>query len=238
MKQSLEGNHNWQVLSGSWLKVIAMVTMLIDHLAFFYWRNDPQFHEPFFVVGHRYVTTYYLLRCIGRIAFPIFAFLIVEGFLHTHNRRKYGINLFVFALISELPWNYVHSGSWFYPGQNVLFTLLIGYLGLCAIERFRHDVRKLSFSLLGLLALSVLLHADYGCSGYGFILMLYVLRRSRLLQAVIGSCMLGYKWIAGLAFIPISMYNGQRGFIQGPVAKYLFYVFYPLHLLIIYCMRQ
>lgn len=214
--------------------MIAMVSMLIDHLAAFYWYYDPEFHQPFFAVGHRQVTTFFLLRCIGRIAFPIFAFLIVEGFLHTRNRMKYGMNLFVFALISEIPWNYVHSGSWHYSGQNVLFTLLIGYIGLCAIERYRHEVRRLCFSLLGLLALSVLLHADYGCSGYGFILLLYVLRRRRLLQAVIGSCMLGFKWIAGLAFIPINMYNGERGFIQGPVAKYLFYVFYPLHLIVIW----
>ena len=92
-------------------------------------------------------------------------------------------------------------------------------------------------SLLGLLVASVLLKVDYGCSGYGFILMLYVLRENKILQAVIGSCMLSSRWQAGLAFIPISMYNGQRGFVKGPLAKYAFYLFYPLHLLLIYWLR-
>lgn len=217
--------------------MIAMTTMLIDHLAAFYWRYDPQFLHPFFTIGHRQVTAYFLLRCIGRIAFPIFAFLIVEGFQHTSNRRKYGLSLFVFALISELPWNYIHSGTWHYHSQNVLFTLLLGFLGLCALERFRHDGRRLAASLIGLLVVSVLLRCDYGCSGYGMILLLYVLRRQRLLQAVIGSCVLSSRWIAGLAFIPINMYNGERGFIRGPFAKYIFYAFYPVHLIIIYWIR-
>jgi hypothetical protein len=224
----------WQVISGSWLKLLAMATMLVDHLAAFYLCNDSRFLEPLFMIGHKYVSVYALLRIMGRLSFPIFAFLVVEGFLHTHDRRKYGRNLFLFALLSELPWNLVHTGTWHCTSQNVLFTLLAGYLGLCAIERFRRDRRKLALSLIGLLALTVLLRADYGCSGYGFILLLYVLRRQPLLQAVIGSCVLGSRWIAGLAFIPINMYNGQRGFIRGPFAKYLFYLFYPLHLFVIY----
>ena len=224
----------WKSLSGSALKVLAMVTMLIDHMALFYWRYDPEMLQPLFTIGHRHVSLYFLMRCIGRIAFPIFAFLLVEGFVHTHNRMKYGRNLLVFALLSEIPWNLVHEGTWHYPSQNVIFTLLLGFLGMWAIERYRTEHRRLTFALLGLLAVSVFLRADYGCSGYGFILMLYVLRRRLLLQAVIGSCMLGSRWIAGLAFIPISMYNGQRGFIHGVWSKYLFYAFYPLHLLAIY----
>ena len=221
-------------MSGSWLKLLAMATMLVDHLAAFYFRYDPRFLEPLFMIGNKHVCILVLLRIIGRISFPIFAFLIVEGFLHTHNRWKYGRNLFLCALVSELPWNLVHTGTWHCASQNVLFTLLAGYLGLCAIERFRKDRRKLALSLIGLLASTVLLRADYGCSGYGFILLLYLLRRQPLLQAVIGSCVLGSRWIAGFAFIPINMYNGQRGFIRGPFAKYLFYLFYPLHLLAIY----
>lgn len=227
--------NRWQVLSGSWLKMIAIVTMLVDHLTAFVWCRESAIFEPLFVLGHKQVSLYFLLRGIGRIAFPIFAFLIVEGFIHTHDRKKYGRNLLLFAFLSEIPWNLVHSGTWHYPTQNVLFTLFLGFLGLCAIEYFRTDKMRMGLSLLGLLGLSVVLRADYGCSGYGFILFLYVTRRSRLLQAVIGSCMLTSRWVAGLAFIPISMYNGQRGFIRGgKLAKYLFYLFYPLHILCIY----
>ena len=229
---------DYRILSGSWLKVLAMATMLIDHLAAYFWYYDSQFTQTLFAVGHKQISIYFLLRFVGRISFPIFAFLLVEGFLHTHNRWKYGRNLMLFAILSELPWNFVHSGTWLYPGQNVLFTLFLGFLGMCAIERFRDDRVRQALSLIGLLILSVVLRADYGCSGFGFILLLYVLRRKRLLQAVIGSCVLGSRWMAGLAFIPINMYNGQRGFIQGPIAKYIFYIFYPLHLSIIFLMQR
>lgn len=226
-----------KILDGSWLKLIAIVSMFIDHLAAYYLRYDPQFIHPLFVIGHKQISIYFLLRTVGRLAFPIFAFLIVEGFIHTHSRKKYGRNLLLFAFISEIPWNLAHSGTWHYAGQNVLFTLFVGFLGLCAIEHFREDRRWLAASLIGLLVLSVLLRSDYSCSGYGFILMLYVLRNNRLLQAVIGCCFLSSRWLAGLAFIPINMYNGRRGFIKGPVAKYLFYAFYPLHLLVLYFLR-
>ena len=227
----------WQILSGSGLKIIAVTTMLIDHLAAYYWGQMAFFQTSLLTVGHRSVTLYMLLRLVGRLSFPIFAFLIVEGFLHTRDRMRYGRNLLLFALLSEIPWNLVHSGTWHYPTQNVIFTLLLGYLGLCAIAYYKNDKPRMAGCLLGLLALSVVLRCDYGCSGYGFILLLYALRNDKLLQAVIGSCVLGSRWIAGLAFIPINMYNGKRGFIKGPVGKYFFYIFYPLHLLIIYYLR-
>jgi len=83
--------NKYEILSSSWLKVIAMITMTIDHMAAFL---------PFF---HEYATLYYVMRSIGRIAFIVFAFLLAEGFIHTHNKRKYGRNLLVFALISQLP---------------------------------------------------------------------------------------------------------------------------------------
>lgn len=219
------------------MKLIAVVCMLIDHLAAFYLFKLPVMHTELFMLRHHAVTPLLMMRLVGRLAFPIFAFLIVEGFLHTRSRVRYGRNLLIFALLSELPWNLIHSGTWHYPSQNVFFTLLLGYLGLCALEYFKDDSRRLLASLLGLLVASVLMRADYGCSGYGFILLLYVLRENRILQAIIGSCVLGSRWIAGLAFIPINMYNGERGFVKGPVAKYLFYLFYPLHLLVIYLLR-
>ena len=228
--------NSFRILSGSALKLLAVVSMLIDHLAVFYWYSVPSLQVVWFTIGHRAFTPLVLMRLFGRLAFPLFAFLIVEGFVYTHSRKRYGLNLAIFALISEIPWNLVHTGGLLYPGQNVFFTLLLGYLGLCAIERFKGG--RLLGSLLGLLVVSILLRADYGCSGYAFILLLYVLRDNKILQAIIGSCFLGSRWIAGLAFIPINMYNGKRGFIQGPIAKYAFYLFYPLHLLVIWLLRD
>ena len=83
----------YQILSGSSLKVLAMVTMLIDHLAAFYFYDDPWFRRALFDVGHKHVSVYFLMRAVGRIAFPVFAFLLVEGFLHTSNRKRYGLSL-------------------------------------------------------------------------------------------------------------------------------------------------
>ena len=226
----------YKIMNGSWLKVLAMVSMAIDHTAFWVLRGQADFMEPLFVVGSRQVSWYYLMRCVGRLAFPLFAFLIVEGFVHTHDRRKYGRNLLLFALVSEIPWVLLHHGIHL-SGHNVMFTLLAGFLGLCAIERYRTQPARLAGILLGMMALLIVLSPDYGGTGFAFVVLLYTLRRHLLLQVVIGSFMLPSRWIAGLAFIPIAFYNGQRGFIRGPWAKYLFYSFYPLHLMLIYMFR-
>ena len=240
-----------QFLSGSALKLIAVLVMLNDHIGAFLLRNYPPAKIPFFVIpgrtlqlfGHELfsiatyqLSAYRLSRDVGRIAFPIFCFLITEGFIHTHNRFKYGLNLFLFALISEIPWNFVHANSFRYERQNVYFTLLLGYLGICAVEYLKGRPWIQVLTLLGLLGISVVLNADYGWRGYVFILLLWILRFEKPAQAIVGSCWMYWEWKACFAFIPINMYNGKRGFIRG-AAKYLFYVFYPLHLFILGLIR-
>ena len=227
----------WRFLSGSWLKILAVVTMLIDHLAHFLWYDNPEFQTVLFSLRGREVTIWALFRMIGRLAFPLFAFLLVEGFQHTHDRKKYGLNLFIFALISEIPWNLVHSGTLFYVRQNVMFTLLLGYLGLCALEYFRVDKLRMTLSVLGLFVVAFFARADYGYLGYAFILLLYALRENAVVRAVAGCAALPSHLIGGMAFIPIAFYNGERGFIKGPVGTYLFYAFYPVHLLVIWLIR-
>lgn len=228
--------HNFRI-SGSILKLLAVFSMLIDHMAYFLLKNDGTFLQVLCTVGSRDVTPYFLMRAFGRLAFPIFAFLIVEGFVYTRNRFKYGRNLLLFALMSEIPWNLVHAGTWHHPGQNVFFTLFLGYLGLCCLSYWKEETVKKSIGMLVLLAISFKFRADYGFRGYGFILMLYALRSQLLLKSVIGCCMLPGAWMPGLAFIPICLYDGKRGFIQGPVWKYCFYAFYPAHLLVLYVLR-
>ena len=227
----------WQFLSGSSLKLLAVVSMLTDHLAAFLWFDNPAFQQVLFTARGRDITCLALMRIFGRLAFPIFAFLVAEGFLHTHDRRKYALNLLAFALISELPWNLVHGGGLLYASQNVMFTLLLGYLGIWAMEYFREDRLRMSLSVLGLFVVSFFLRADYGYLGYSFVLMLYLLRNQAAARAAVGCCMLPGRWIAGLAFLPIACYDGRRGFIRGAVAKYLFYAFYPAHLLVIALIR-
>lgn len=228
---------NYKILTGSALKIIAMVAMTFDHTASHVLRYVDAFNEPLFMYHDYGVTYYFLMRCIGRLAFPIFAFLIVEGFVHTSNRRRYGWSLFICALISEVPWAMTHHGLHL-MGHNVMFTLLWGFLGLCAIERWRDNQRRLGLTLVAMLAVAFLFRADYNGSGFALIVLLYALRRHLSLQVLAGCCMLSMKWVAGLAFIPISMYNGQRGFIRGTVGKYLFYAFYPVHLFVLWLIQR
>ena len=228
----------YHFLSGSMLKLLAVVSMLIDHTASVLLRSSP---IVLLTIGRRTLKLYTAMRLIGRLAFPIFAFLLVEGFLHTHDRRKYGTRLLAFAVISEIPWDLEHTAAMFrWSSQNVFFTLFVGYLGLCVVERLLKSEEgrvKYTLALLALLVASVLLKSDYGCSGFGFVLTMYLLREQPLFQAVVGSCFLGSRWQAGIAFIPLNLYNGERGFIKGRILQILFYAVYPLHMLLLYYIR-
>lgn len=231
---------NWKVLSGSWLKVIAMLSMLIDHLAAWLFRYYDQFQYPLLLIGHKQITLTYLMRCTGRLAFPIFAFLLVEGFRYTHNRWNYGRNLLLFAFISEIPWDLVHSGHIWGTSQNVLFTLFLSFLALCVVEQWEEgkiNSKRFALSVFALIGFNIMLRSDYGSTGIGFVLLLYFLRHNHIYQAAAGCCFLGMRWITGLAFIPINLYNGKRGFIRGSVGKYLFYFFYPVHMFVIYLIK-
>ena len=230
-------------LSGSLLKLLAVIVMLIDHTAAFILYLYKPATQPILLLGSHELSLYKIMRYIGRTAFPIFVFLLVEGFCHTHNKKKYGRNLLIFAIISEIPWNLLHSGTYFYDKQNVFFTLLLGYIGMVVIEKYQDTTIvlykiKQTAILLILLLLSILLKADYGLVGFGYVLLIYVLRDKGILQTVLGICFLPSKWIGGAAFIPINFYNGKRGFIKGSIAKYFFYGFYPLHLICLYIIRR
>lgn len=230
----------FQILSGSALKLIAIITMLIDHTGSILLSEYPPALTPLFYLNGRAFSLYRISRDIGRAAFPIFCFLLVEGFLHTRNRKKYGLNLFLFACISEIPWNFMHSNTWFYEKQNVFFTLLLGYLAFCAIEYFQENPLLQTLCVLALLGLSSIriVNADYGWKGYVFLLIMYWLRNEKPAQAVIGSTWLYYEWKACFAFISINLYNGKRGFIRGKAAKYFFYAFYPVHITVLVILRQ
>jgi len=212
--------------------------MLIDHIARHILVGQDWATEPWFSVmdGRLEMSWFLLLRSIGRMAFPIFAFLIVEGYRHTHDRRGYGQNLMLFALISEIPWNLVHHNSVFWWTQNVFFTLTLGYLAICVYERYKGEVRTLGGYMLGIAALSLLCRADYGLTGVSFILLLHLSRTNIVLSALLGTAMIG-NWFAGLAFIPIGLYNGERGFVRGRFLKYCFYAFYPLHHLVLWWIK-
>lgn len=118
-------------LSGSTLKLIAIITMLIDHIG-------AAVIARLLIAGQgseMLYKIYYAMRAVGRVAFPIFCFLLVEGFFYTGSRKKYALRLFGFALLSEIPFDLAFSGKILEFGyQNVFFTLLIGLLTIMLFD--------------------------------------------------------------------------------------------------------
>ncbi|MCR5009531.1 MAG: conjugal transfer protein TraX [Clostridia bacterium] len=227
----------FRILSGSALKVIALICMIIDHTAkSFYSKLSLIVFKIPLLTKHK--DLYWLMTRIGRIAFPIYCFLLVEGFLHTRDKKKYALRLFVFAVISEIPWDLIHFNKVFdLSGQNVFFTLFLGVLGMFLFEHFENNRVRQVVSLLLIMLVTIFLRADYGISGFCFILMLYALHDKWLLKSVIGCGFLSSTFFAGLAFLPINLYNEKRGFIKGKVLQYAFYAIYPIHLLILHFIR-
>ncbi|SHK36480.1 TraX family protein [Hespellia stercorisuis] len=222
-------------LSGSTLKMIAIITMLIDHIgATIVLRILIQTQDP-----HMFLI-YQILRKIGRISFPIFCFLLVEGFLHTHDVKKYALRLGIFAVISEIPFDLAltRDPSLYNEHQNVFLTLLIGLLVLAGLRYIEcrlsmYSVAQMAAYLLcvsGGMALAYFLKTDYDYRGVICIVILYLSRNNRLLQCVLGALSFLWEIPASAAFVLIYLYNGKRGFQM----KYFFYLFYPVHLLILY----
>lgn len=207
-------------LSGSWLKVIAVLSMTIDHIAYYYGCSNPYLYE--------------FMRTIGRIAFPTFAFLLAEGFIHTKDRPKYMISLFLFALLSEVPWLLLnHDGS-----HNVLFTLLAGLLGMYVLDNTKSRISAVLFIVLIGLS-TIYADTDYSWRGYSLVLIFYLFHERYDLQTLFGFPLMYEYGLIGImmAFAVILLYNGKRGFIKGKTWKYAFYAFYPVHLMAIYLLQ-
>ncbi|MCD8335998.1 MAG: conjugal transfer protein TraX [Lachnospiraceae bacterium] len=224
-------------ISGSTLKLIAIITMFIDHTGATVIRSLTSLSASASNTALRsaWIRGYNLSRDIGRLAFPIFCFLLVEGFVHTRNPRKYAGRLFVFALISEIPFDIALKGSWFYPDkQNVYFTLLIGLLVLMGIRWITDDgKRPILLSVLPIalgMFVALKLDTDYNYKGVFLIAVLYLTRQVRLYQCIGGAAAIAWELPAPLAFIPVWFYNGKRGISL----KYFFYWFYPVHLMLLY----
>ena len=199
------------------LKMIAIASMLIDH------------------IGAVLFPQLTLLRVLGRIAFPIFAYTLVEGFIHTHDLKKYMIRLGVFALVSEIPFDLAVSGKMIEFGhQNVFFTLFLGVVMLSLYVRTNNTIKQLTVVAITVF-ISRFLNVDYSGMAIMMIFLFYYLREKKteklfavgiLILLMAGKIQL----FSLLAFIPIALYNGERG----PKMKAFFYAFYPVHLLALY----
>lgn len=220
------------------LKWIALVTMTVDHIGLFLISPD--------------TTLYVMMRLIGRIAFPLFAFMIAEGFLHTSNIKRYMLRLFILGLATEIIFLglYFFSGFnlthvWFLEGpgfrMNIIWTLLLGLMGLVLIQRYE------PFSILILTALFLVsIVLPYGFYGFGLIMIFGWVQSPKqkwgyaigltLIYSLYPALSLGWEginWIQlfALTAIPILlMYHGKRG----KSSLRFVYFYYPLHIVLIY----
>ena len=214
----------YQRMDGTVLKLIACLSMFIDHLGAVCFSGMMGF------------------RIIGRLAFPIYCFLLVEGAVHTHDMKKYILRMGIFALISEVPFDLAFYHRLVYTEhQNVFFTLGLGLLAIWFLEHpiEQLDIPDVLYKLLVIIAgglIAEFFNTDYGFTGIAVICIFYYLRGQPQLKypiaAILLAAMGGVEVYAVLALIPILLYNGQRG-RQTKVMQYGFYIFYPAHLLLI-----
>ena len=230
--------NKYKILSGSALKLIACLSMLADHLAKFYLPRFPWAKVVWLSVMGKSISLLQLLIMFGRFAFPLFVFLLVVGFEHTRSRKRYGLSLFVLALLSEIPFNLMTGRGLFCPTHNVMFTLLIGFLAMCSLDYFRQKPIFALLSIVILYLVSRYMQADYRTSGFIFILLMYGLRKERIIRCVTVPIILPMKLLTFLSVILTFFYNGKRGFIKTPFLKYCFYAFYPVHMLLIYFLAR
>lgn len=228
-----------QGLSGGALKIIALVTMIIDHATYMF-VDSVDFRE-LYLAG----------RGIGRLAFPIYCFLIVEGFYHTRNVKKYCFRLFLFALVSEVPFDLAFYGVPFYNGhENVFFTLFLGVVVMYLLQETRNASQErqnswkillLSVGYFTVFLAAFLVRADYGMLGLMMIVWFYLFHGKKgsvsIANITVNALMaqgVSIQLLGACSVIPIWFYNGKKGISL----KYFFYIIYPLHLLIFYFIKN
>lgn len=217
---------------GEDLKLWAMWSMLIDHAGAVLIENTSLYQ----ITGFRMLAV--ACRLIGRISFPLICFLLIEGFCHTEDRRKYLMRMGCFALISEIPFDLAFFGKLDLQRQNVFFTLFTGILLLYALEKaetLEHSPLIRSFmmaaAILAGCAAATAGRFDYSYMGILLIAALHLFRKDRKKQCIAGAVLSLYELTAALAFILVGKYNGEKG--DGRLPRNWFYIFYPLHLLVL-----
>lgn len=235
-------------LNGNQLKLIAVISMLCDHAAIrllAYGLIPALYVAGKDTVAECWNQAFWILRSVGRMAFPIYVFLLTEGFCHTRNRRRYALRLGVFALISEIPFDLLVYGKiWDTHSQNVFFTLFLSVLMLTAVEWIgrntdaAHSQYRQMAVVVGAALLAWFLRTDYDAAGIMLIAVLFWFRLTPDTACLAGFVLMAAAefrpvYIPGLAvsFFLIRCYNGTRGSWKG---KWFFYLVYPVHLLVLY----
>ncbi len=212
------------------LKIIAIITMFIDHL------------------GYAIFGKFSYFNYIGRLSFPIFAFQISEGYIHTKNLKKYFLRLFLFALVSQIPFMLFHSIISSDFSLNIFFTLFLGLLSIYIYDECKYKFLGIIASVL-LALIAQFSHCDYGAYGVAIILIFYIFKNNIITSSMFfiiatliryflpcikyGIFQKKYLYLFICTIIPclfFAAYNGKKG----KNTKYLLYLFYPIHLILIY----
>ncbi len=238
-------------LSQEGLKLIACITMLLDHIGAVIvmacFENTTGANKGMLL------DFYEVLRMIGRLAFPIYCFLLVEGSVHTRDPKRYGLRLLIAALLSEVPFDLAFEGGLSWAHQNVMLTLLLGFLMLRVMGLCSRFFWKL-LVIMSFAAAAKLLRTDYGADGI-LVIALFALTRgstwSGILQFfglwcifspfylltpirwLISGFSLTVQELAALAIVPIVGYDGRK-VTKSKAIQWAFYLFYPAHLLALY----
>ncbi len=213
-----------EIMSSLALKLTALLTMIIDHYGAIF-QND-----------------IIIYRIIGRLAFPIYCFLLVEGYIHTSNVKKYLTRLLAFAFISEIPFDLAFYGQIGFEHQNIFFTLFIGLSAIYFIDKKEAKYNNNAMIIIAAAVLATLIRTDYQFIGIIYILGFYFTRNQpkekkllfvALIMFVVNIAAGWLQQFSLIALIVIYLYNNK----QGKKSKFLqmsFYIAYPLHLLIFY----
>lgn len=211
------------------LKIIALISMFVDH------------------VGYAIFGKFSYFNYIGHLAFPIFAFQISEGYIHTKNLKKYFLRLFLFAIISQVPFMLFEKICFDYFSLNIFFTLSLGLTCIYIYDKSKYKILGIICSIL-LALIAEYTHCDYGFYGVIIILGFYVFKNNTVNSAIFFIITTAIKYLiklikysfnyiylylficTAISIILISLYNGEKG----KDTKHLLYWFYPIHLLIIY----
>ncbi len=208
------------------LKIIACISMFIDHLRYA-------------IPGRPLIMTY-----IGRLAFPIFAFQSAQGYVYSKNLKKYLLRILIFAIISQIPYHFYFNTN----NPNVLFTLFLGLICIHFLELFKGYKKLIAIPIIAIIMyLSEFFHTDYSYYGISIMLIFHIFRNKKIfmtfgfiiattiffniefnlynLQPIVVKLFI----CTLLGIVPCLLYNGK----QGPKAKYLFYFFYPVHLIVL-----
>lgn len=210
------------IMSTFILKIIAALTMTVDHAGLLLFGNEPW------------------MRIVGRIAFPLFAFFIAEGFRYTRDRRRYFFGILALGTVCQL------VAAIFSPGEvwNVLLTFSLSLILLYLLDRSKADARFLAAFGAGLIL--VFFFTEYIPVDYGFFGVLLPLfaalfekKWARLGAFAVGLTVLcleysSLQWYSMLSLVLLALYNGKPGKYK---LKYFFYIFYPLHLAVLWGIR-